>query len=119
MDKGEKLLDAARRELQEETGIASTQYLGRTEDWITYDFPDGYKGSKMARGWKGQKQVWFALRFIGRESEINLFAHHQVEFDDWRWADIDEAPALVVPFKRPAYETVVEAFRPFAQGLTA
>ena len=119
VDKGEALLDAARRELQEETGVVSADFLGRTKGWITYDFPEGYKGSKIARGWKGQKQVWFALRFTGAESEIDLYAHHQVEFDDWRWADLEEAPALVVDFKRAAYEAVVEAFRPFARTLTA
>ena len=102
---------AAQRELQEETGVVSTEHLGRTEDWITYDFPLGYKGSKIAKGWRGQKQVWFALRFRGPESEINLFAHRPIEFDDWRWAELDEAPALVVPFKRGAYETVISAFR--------
>ncbi len=114
VDKGEDFLDAARRELREETGVASTAYLGRTEDWITYDFPDGYKGSKIAKGWRGQKQVWFALRFTGDETEINLAAHRHVEFDRWRWAEIDEAPNLVAPFKRQAYLSVVAAFRSFA-----
>lgn len=116
VDKGEDVGQAALRELQEETGVISTAYLGRTQDWITYDFPEGYKGSKMARGWRGQKQLWFALRFTGEDSEVNLVAHRHIEFDAWRWADLDEAPELVAPFKRAAYQAVVEAFRSFARS---
>lgn len=114
VDKGEDLFDAARRELAEETGVVSTELLGRTADWVAYDFPSGFTGSKIAKGWKGQRQVWFALRFTGEDSEVNLEAHLPAEFDAWRWADIDEAPEVVVPFKREAYATVVRAFRPLA-----
>jgi putative (di)nucleoside polyphosphate hydrolase len=116
VDRGEDLLDAARRELAEETGVVSTELLARTSDWITYDFPPESTGSKALKGWRGQRQVWFALRFTGEDSEIDLEAHDQVEFDDWRWADLSEAPELVVPFKRHAYDQVVEAFGKFARA---
>src|SRR5262249_32746098 len=106
IDPGEELYDAARRELAEETGVVSTSLLGRTQGWIAYDFPPDH-GRK---DWKGQKQIWFALRFEGDESEISLTAHHTAEFDAWRWGRLEEAPNLVVPFKRNAYAAVVRAF---------
>ena len=97
VDKGEDLLAAARRELQEETGVVSAELMARTDGWITYDFPPDSKGSKIAKGWRGQRQVWFAMRFTGEESEIALDAHLPAEFDAWRWADLEEAPGLIVP----------------------
>lgn len=116
VDEGEDLLDAARRELAEETGVTSATLLGRTEGWIAYDFPKDVARSKLARGWQGQKQVWFAFRFIGEETEIDLEAHGEVEFDAWRWGKLDETPELIVPFKRSVYETVVAAFGKFTPG---
>jgi putative (di)nucleoside polyphosphate hydrolase len=114
VDAGEDLETAARRELAEETGARTTSLLARTDGWIAYDFPEGYQGSKAARGWKGQKQVWFALRFDGQEEEFDLAAHSPAEFDAWRWAYLDEAVELIVPFKRRAYELMAQAFRGFA-----
>ena len=114
VDAGEDLQAAALRELQEETGVRTVVLLGRTEGWLAYDFPADHSGSKIAKGWKGQRQVWFALRFEGEESEIDLWGHGHPEFDAWRWGELDEAPDLVVPFKRPTYEAVVAAFRPYA-----
>jgi putative (di)nucleoside polyphosphate hydrolase len=113
VDQGEDLFQAALRELKEETGVVSVGWLGRTRDWITYDFPEGYKGAKIARGWRGQKQVWFALRFSGEDAEVDLNADRHVEFDAWRWAELEETAGLVIPFKRPTYQQVAEAFRRF------
>lgn len=114
VDEGEDFEAAALRELAEETGVTSVEVIGRTQGWITYDFPPEAQGSKIAKGWRGQKQVWFALRFTGKEREIRLDAHGEPEFDSWRWGRLDEAPDLVIPFKRGAYERVVEAFRHLA-----
>ena len=110
VDDGEDFEAAARRELAEETGVVSVELLARTEGWIAYDFPEGYAGSKAARGWAGQKQKWFAFRFTGAESEIDLAQHEEIEFDAWRWGALSDAPDLIVPFKRESYEQVVSAF---------
>jgi putative (di)nucleoside polyphosphate hydrolase len=114
VDPGEELEAAARRELAEETGARSAALLGRTRDWVAYDFPPGHGGAKRLRGWKGQKQVWFAFRFEGQDAEFDLAAHGEPEFDAWRWARLAEAAELIVPFKKAAYERVVEAFGGFA-----
>lgn len=113
VDEGESLDEAARRELAEETGAVSVTYLGRTDGWVTYDFPP-LVAAELRRGWKGQKQVWFAFRFDGAEAEFDLAAHEPPEFEAWRWAYLAEAPELIVPFKRPAYDAVAQAFAVFA-----
>ena len=119
VDAGEELEAAARRELEEETGVTSVTLLAQAPGWITYDFPEGFGGSKAARGFKGQTQAWFAFRFEGDDAEIALDRHDEVEFDAWRWAPIDEAMDAVVPFKRDAYAQVLKHFHPLADSLQA
>jgi putative (di)nucleoside polyphosphate hydrolase len=120
IDAGEGDFDAARRELREETGVTSVRLLGRTRDWIGYEFPPEHQGSKVARGWKGQKQLWFALAFEGDDSEINLNSHDgEIEFDAWRWAELDEALENVIEFKRDVYRQVIASFRPLVEQVRA
>ncbi len=112
IDHGEAPLEAALRELREEAGTDKAELLAECPDWLDYDLPR-WAGRKGWRGrYKGQSQKWFALRFTGTDDDIDLDHHDHPEFDDWRWAELDELPGLIVAFKRPVYERAVDALRP-------
>ncbi|HZP08257.1 RNA pyrophosphohydrolase [Methyloceanibacter sp.] len=114
LDEGEDPEAAARRELFEETGVRSVSILARSKEWLLYDLPEELIGVAWEGRYRGQKQLWFAARFEGPESEINLSPAegHEQEFDAWRWVRVEDLPSLIVPFKRAVYERVVEEFRP-------
>ena len=118
IDEGEDPWPAALRELHEETSIRSVAKLGEAPGWLTYDIPRGIVGQAWKGRYRGQKQKWFALRFTGDESEIDIATPgggaHKPELLEWRWEPIENLPGLVVPFKRPVYERVVEEFAKFA-----
>jgi putative (di)nucleoside polyphosphate hydrolase len=117
LDQGEDPEQAARRELKEETGVSSARFLGRTRDWLTYDLPAELVGVAWEGRYRGQKQLWFAARFEGEESEIDIGPRdgHEQEFDAWRWVRLSALPGLVVPFKRKVYAAVVEELGGFAR----
>jgi putative (di)nucleoside polyphosphate hydrolase len=110
LDEGEDPEAGARRELAEETGISSARFVARTRDWLTYDLPDELIGVAWHGRYRGQKQMWFAARFEGSESEIDLGPRegHEQEFDAWQWVSLAELPSLVVPFKRKVYAAVIK-----------
>jgi putative (di)nucleoside polyphosphate hydrolase len=113
IDVGEEPWPAALRELHEETNIRSVERLGEIADWLQYDIPREIVGQAWKGKYRGQTQKWFALRFTGDESEIDL-AHPagalEPEFSAWRWEPMRNIPSLVVPFKRAVYERVVREF---------
>ena len=117
VDPGEAPWPAALRELYEETNIKSVELLGEVKGWLRYDIPKEI-GSKAWRGkYRGQKQKWYALRFTGKDSEIDIAnpaGGHDPEFIDWRWEPMQNVPELIVPFKRKVYERVVAEFAKFA-----
>jgi putative (di)nucleoside polyphosphate hydrolase len=117
IDADENPPDAVMRELWEETGVATAEHLGET-DWMTYEFPayDGPSGHRLAK-FRGQRQKWFALRFTGRDDEIDPLTPRNgqpAEFDAWRWERLDRVADLVVPFRRDVYRAVARQFASFA-----
>ncbi|MEM8629844.1 MAG: RNA pyrophosphohydrolase [Pseudomonadota bacterium] len=111
IDPGEEPQAAALRELWEETGVgaAIVEVVARTEDWIAYDLPHDIVPRIWKGRFKGQKQLWFLLRFTGDDSDIRINTEHP-EFSEWRWLNAEEAVAQIVPFKRAVYEKVITEF---------
>lgn len=113
IDKGEAPQLASLRELYEETGMKTVSLLAETKDWLTYDLPDELIGIGLKGKWRGQKQKWFAYRFEGNETEIQInppVTGEKAEFEEWDWKPMHKLPALIVPFKQELYNKVVAEF---------
>lgn len=106
---GEAPEDAVMRELEEEIGVSNVNIIRQTDDWFFYDFPNEL-AAKLWRGkYRGQKQKWFAMEFLGQDSDININTQ-KPEFSDWKWANPKEVPDIIVDFKRQLYKAVLEEF---------
>ena len=119
IDEGEKPIEAARRELWEETNVRTIELIAELPEWLSYDLPEGARG-RWAGRYRGQSQKWFLFRFLGQDTEIEVRfpagGAHGAEFDAWRWERFERLPDLVVPFKRSVYEAVAAAFAPLARS---
>ncbi len=115
IDDGESPAEAAFREVQEETGISPEKVtlIRESERWLHYDLPAALSRRIWKGRYRGQKQRWFAMRFLGGDSDIDL-DFHKPEFGAYRWATVADLPDLIVPFKRDTYRQVVDEFRDIA-----
>ena len=109
---GEDPEHAALRELEEETAVTSVEMIAESADWLTYELPEHLVGVALKGRYRGQRQKWFAMRFTGADSEIDISARdgRKSEFDAWRWSHMADLPELVLPFKRPVYAALAAEF---------
>ena len=116
IDTGEEPEQAALRELREETGISEhITILKQSSHWYSYELPPDIIGTGLKGKYRGQIQKWFAVAFSGDEHDIDLSEKEgqQAEFDQWKWRKACELPSLIVHFKRPVYNSVIEEFSTF------
>ena len=106
INEGESLEEAMYRELMEEVGLSPNhvEIIGQTKDWLRYDVPRQWVRRDGYARYRGQKQIWFLLKFIGKDSDILLTNSQNPEFDSWRWDDFWSPLQQVVDFKREVYE---------------
>ena len=112
VNEGEDLTSAMKRELNEETGIQNIKILNEIDGWFEYELPN-YLLGKIWRGkFRGQKQKWFIVKFLGNDEEINL-EKDKPEFVEWKWLDIEKLPNVIVDFKKKVYEKLLPKIRNF------
>jgi putative (di)nucleoside polyphosphate hydrolase len=112
IDEGEEPARAALRELEEETGTCNARVIGEAAEWVRYDLPGDMIGKLWNGRYRGQRQKWFALRFLGSDDEIDPAGVAHPEFDGWQWMDAGDLVANVVAFKREIYAMIVDEFAP-------
>jgi putative (di)nucleoside polyphosphate hydrolase len=113
IDMGETPLQAGLRELKEEIGTDKAQILREMDEWLTYDLPVHLLGAALKGRYRGQRQKWLAMRFLGENGDIDIKTA-EPEFAEWKWLAMEALPRLIVPFKRDTYARVIEAFRDLA-----
>jgi putative (di)nucleoside polyphosphate hydrolase len=112
IDEGETPRAAALRELKEEIGTDRATILAESRLWRHYELPPGLAGRLWGGRYRGQRQKWFAMRFTGMDTDIDLATEHP-EFSDWKWIEPQLLPKLIVPFKRQLYRDILAEFEPF------
>ena len=110
VDKNEDFLQAAKRELKEETGIKSVELIKELNDWLEYDLPKNLLGKIWEGKYRGQTQKWFIMRFLGKNEEINIKTKNP-EFLDWQWINSSELPNISVNFKTNIYKRLEEELK--------
>jgi putative (di)nucleoside polyphosphate hydrolase len=112
VDLNESLIEAMKRELIEETSIKNIKILKEFDQWLEYELPDNLVKKIWKGRYRGQKQKWFVVKFLGKDDEININTKHP-EFIEWQWVDVEKLPELIVSFKKHVYEEIVKYLKKY------
>ena len=107
VNQNENFSQAAKRELEEETGIKSVELVKELNGWLEYDLPENLLGKVLEGKYRGQKQKWFIMKFVGKHNEINVKTKNP-EFLDWKWIEVSKLPSIAVSFKVDLYKKLKE-----------